>query len=79
MRTWLRRDDAIRRVIDGDWPPIWTTEYRFVSDDPFKASAKPGLERSSVLGMLEPVMRGSQSSLSVTSFQARRELLGSRK
>jgi len=63
----LRRDDAIRRVIDGDWPPIWATEYRFVSDDPFKASAKPGLERSSVLGVLEPVMHGSQSSLSLMS------------
>jgi cardiolipin synthase C len=63
----LRRDDAVRRVIEGDWQPIWSSEYRFVSDDPLKATREPGPERSDVLRVLGPAMRGAEHDLTVMS------------
>jgi cardiolipin synthase C len=63
----LRRDDAVRRLIDGDWPPTWSSDYRFVSDDPLKAMREPGGDRSDVLALLQPVLRGAQRSLTLIS------------
>ena len=63
----LRRDDAVRRFTEGDWSPTWSDEYRFVSDDPLKATQKPGGGRSDVLAALEPAMRGTERSLTLIS------------
>jgi len=63
----LRRDDAVRRVIAGDWPLIWSRDYQFVSDDPLKATREPGSERSDVLGVLQPVVRGTEQDLTLIS------------
>jgi len=63
----LRRDDAVRRFIDGDWPLTWSSDYRFVSDDPLKATREPGIERSDVLGVLQPVVAGTERELTLIS------------
>jgi cardiolipin synthase C len=34
----LRGDDAVRRLVAGDWPMEWSGKYQFTSDDPLKAT-----------------------------------------
>ena len=34
----LRDDDAVQRLIGGDWPMEWSDKYYFASDDPLKAT-----------------------------------------
>ncbi len=63
----LRTDEAAHQFIDGDWPLTWSSDYRFVSDDPLKAKRKPGRERSKVLGVLEPIVTGAQTTLTMIS------------
>jgi putative cardiolipin synthase len=63
----LQRDDAVRRFIEGDWPFTFTGDYHFVSDDPLKARRAPGRERSDVLSVLEPALRGTQRKLTIIS------------
>ena len=46
----LRRNDAVQRMVSGDWPMSWSAEYRFVSDDPAKVlGKKSGIGGSQVL------------------------------
>ena len=33
----LRQNDAVQRLVAGDWPMHWAANYRFVADDPAKA------------------------------------------
>lgn len=63
----LQRDDAVDRLIAGDWPFSWSSSYRFVADDPLKALKDPGAERSDVLGLLVPVMRAAESGVTMIS------------
>ncbi|MFO1407916.1 MAG: phospholipase D family protein [Steroidobacteraceae bacterium] len=64
----LRRNDAVRRLVSGDWPMSWSPEYRFVSDDPAKVLGKQsGIGGSQVLEFLWPVLKDVRTSLSVTS------------
>jgi putative cardiolipin synthase len=64
----LRRNDAVQRLVSGDWPMSWSAEYRFVSDDPAKVlGKKSGIGGSQVLEFLWPVLQEVQTSLSVTS------------
>jgi putative cardiolipin synthase len=64
----LRRNDAVQRLISGDWPMSWSAEYRFVSDDPAKVLGKQsGIGGSQVLEFLWPVLKEVGTSLSVTS------------
>jgi cardiolipin synthase C len=63
----LRRDDAVRRFIEGDWPATWSSDYHFVSDDPLKALREPGANRSDVLTVLQPVLQGAQHDLTLIS------------
>jgi putative cardiolipin synthase len=46
----LRNDDALRRMLDGDWPLEWAANYRFVSDDPLKVSMEERDEQASQVG-----------------------------
>ena len=64
----LRRNDAVQRLVSGDWPMSWSAEYRFVSDDPAKVlGKKSGIGGSQVLEFLWPVLKETRTSLSVTS------------
>ena len=64
----LRRNDAVQRMVSGDWPMSWSAEYRFVSDDPAKVlGKKSGIGGSQVLEFLWPVLKETRTSLSVTS------------
>ena len=56
--TVLREDLDVQRLISGDTTLHWTSEWRFVSDDPLKLQSKgSGPERSAVLAALGPAMR----------------------
>jgi putative cardiolipin synthase len=63
----LRRDDAVTRLVSGDWPMSWSSEYRFVADDPGKIYTDPDRSNSDVLAVLAPVLRGAQRDLTIVS------------
>jgi putative cardiolipin synthase len=63
----LRRDDAIDRLVTGDWKLEWSSQYQFVSDDPLKALKDPGAGRSDVLGLLAPMLQAAQASVTMIS------------
>jgi putative cardiolipin synthase len=64
----LRSRDAIQRLVAGDWPMQWSRNYRFVSDDPLKALGKQEAPSGSdVLEMLAPLIRGSNSEVTIIS------------
>jgi putative cardiolipin synthase len=63
----LRRDDAVTRLVNGDWPMSWSSEYRFVADDPAKVNKVADRTSSDVLAVLGPVMSGAQQDLTIVS------------
>jgi putative cardiolipin synthase len=64
----LRHDDAIQRMMSGDWPLQWSSNYRFVSDDPLKVSmTKRDAEQTQVGAALVPMVQSAQIQLSVIS------------
>ena len=63
----LRRDDAVQRLVTGDWPMTWSTKYRFVSDDPRKALTDPDPTQSSVLKVIGSPLTGAQHSVTIIS------------
>ena len=66
--TELRGDDAVQRLVAGDWPMEWTDTSRFVSDDPNKvAMAKEAEERSHVRTLLIPAAQSASHSLTLIS------------
>jgi putative cardiolipin synthase len=64
----LRGDDAVQRLIAGDWPMEWSSTSRFVSDDPAKITMdKEALERSHVRTLLIPAAENARESVSLIS------------
>jgi putative cardiolipin synthase len=64
----LRSSDAVQRLVAGDWPMHWSSNFRFVSDDPLKVLGQgEGLAGSEVLELLAPVIKSSQREVSVIS------------
>ena len=64
----LRADDAVARLVSGDWPMEWSGQYDFASDDPLKATkSDQGVERSVVVQKLIPMTTAMQSELTVIS------------
>jgi putative cardiolipin synthase len=64
----LRGNDAVQRLVAGDWPMQWSPRFRFVSDDPLKALGKEsGVAGSDVLATLGPLLKASQSSVTIIS------------
>lgn len=64
----LGRDEAVQRLVGGDWPLEWSAEYRFVADDPGKvAGTKSGLGGSRVLEVLYPMVRDARRNTHVVS------------
>jgi putative cardiolipin synthase len=64
----LRANDAVQRLVAGDWPMHWSGKFHFVSDDPLKAAGKSdGVAGSQVLALLGPVTKGSRENLTIIS------------
>jgi putative cardiolipin synthase len=64
----LRGNEAVQRLLAGDWPMQWTAGYRFVADDPAKVVGQGGgIGGSEVLEALQPVMGGAQHNLTLIS------------
>jgi putative cardiolipin synthase len=64
----LRQNDAVQRLVSGDWPMHWAANYRFVADDPAKALGKDqGLAGSQVLATLRPLLASSTGGVSIIS------------
>jgi cardiolipin synthase C len=66
--TELRGNDAVQRLVAGDWPMQWAAKYAFVADDPAKASGQgDGLGGSQVLAVLAPALESSRSTVTIIS------------
>jgi putative cardiolipin synthase len=63
----LRQDDAVRRLLTGDWSLAWTTDYLFVADDPLKAKHEAGPERSAVLAVIRGALAGADRDTTIIS------------
>ncbi len=63
----LQRDDSVQRLTSGDWPMTWASEYRFVSDEPLKATKEESLDRSAVAVALRDAIRDTDHGLSIIS------------
>jgi cardiolipin synthase C len=64
----LRADDAIKRMVAGDWPMQWSDNYRFVSDDPLKVTMKKKDAQTTHVGAtLVPLVQAAQRRLSIIS------------
>jgi putative cardiolipin synthase len=64
----IRADDAVQRLVTGDWQMEWTATYKFVSDDPLKAMMKErDPQRSQVVTALAPLVQAIQMKFSVIS------------
>jgi len=64
----LRQNDAVQRLMAGDWLINWSDKFRFVSDDPLKAEGKGGgIKGSEVLTWLGPMVKASHEKLTVLS------------
>ena len=64
----LRENDAVQRLLAGDWPLHWASSYRFVADDPEKALGRgTGPAGSQVLEHLAPAFRDASTRVTVIS------------
>ena len=65
----LRQNDAVQRLVAGDWPMRWSGNFRFVSDDPLKAAGRndKGVAGSQVLALLGPLAKSSQKNVTIIS------------
>jgi putative cardiolipin synthase len=64
----LRQNDAVQRLVAGDWPMQWAANYRFVADDPAKALGQSDAAAGShVLALLRPLLELSTGSVSIIS------------
>ena len=64
----LREDDAIKRMVAGEWPLQWSDNYRFVSDDPLKVTMKQRDAQTTHVGAtLVPLVSAAQTRLSIIS------------
>ena len=64
----LRDNDAVQRLMSGDWPMQWSAKYAFVADDPAKATGEGGgLAGSQVLAVLAPALKSSRSTVTIIS------------
>lgn len=63
----LKRDDAVQRLVAGDWSMTWTKDYRFVTDDPSKAKREPGPEPSAVFAGIREVLIAAERDMAIVS------------
>ena len=66
--TALRADDAVKRLVAGDWPMQWSSTYTFVSDDPLKVTmTERNAQRSLVGAALLPLLKAAQTNITIIS------------
>jgi putative cardiolipin synthase len=64
----LRTDDAIKRMVAGEWPMQWSDKFQFVSDNPLKVTMKERDAQTTHVGAaLVPLVTGAQTRLSIIS------------
>jgi putative cardiolipin synthase len=64
----LRGEDVVRRMLAGDWPMQWTSNYSFVADDPRKVTmSKRDPERTRVGLALLPMLSEATREMTVIS------------
>jgi putative cardiolipin synthase len=64
----LAADDAIRRLIAGDWTMQWAETYKFISDDPLKVTmVEYDAARTQVGAALAPIIGGATQRASIIS------------
>jgi putative cardiolipin synthase len=64
----LRAGDAVKRLVTGDWPMQWVSNYTFVSDDPLKVTmTEHDAQRAVVAAVLLPWVKSAQSDITVIS------------
>lgn len=64
----LRANDAIKRMVEGDWPVQWARKYQFVADDPNKVTMQErDAKRAQVSAALVPMAQAAQTRLSIIS------------
>ena len=64
----LREDDAIRRMLAGDWPLQWTRQFAFIADDPAKVTMREReAQRTQVGAALGPLLKSAETQVSIIS------------
>jgi putative cardiolipin synthase len=64
----LKSNDAIKRMVEGDWPMQWAKKYQFVADDPNKVTMQEkDANRAQVSAALVPMVQETQTRLSIIS------------
>lgn len=64
----LRADDAVQRLVTGEWPMQWSANYQFAADDPLKVTMQDhDLQRAKVRRTLLRVVQNLQSDLVLIS------------
>jgi cardiolipin synthase C len=64
----LKADDTVKRLVAGDWPMEWVAKYKFVSDDPLKATKEENdLDRTHVGTEVAQMLRGALNSILIIS------------
>src|SRR5262249_39517429 len=64
----LHADNAIQRLVRGDWPMEWTATSAFVADDPHKVTMKKREAKRTLVGAaLRPLVHTAQSAITLIS------------
>jgi putative cardiolipin synthase len=64
----LQGDDIVKRMIAGDWPMQWTSQYRFISDDPAKVTmTRKDAKRTPVGSALLPMIQSAAKAIHIIS------------
>ena len=66
--TGLRGDDLVERMIQGNWPLQWSSQYEFISDDPGKVTMnKRDVKRTHVGVSIVPMLQESRERVAIIS------------
>jgi len=64
----LRGDDVVQRMLAGDWPMRWSSQYEFVADDPAKVTMKKRDVRRTHVGVaLVPMLQEAETRITIIS------------
>jgi putative cardiolipin synthase len=64
----LMADDAVRRLVTGEWPMQWSAHYQFAADDPLKVTMRDhDLQRAQVRRTLLPLVQKAQAEVLLIS------------
>jgi putative cardiolipin synthase len=64
----LRANEAIQRMVNGEWPMQWARDVAFVADDPLKVTmTRSEIKDTHIGAALAPVIETAQSRLTIIS------------